>query len=461
MQVHSNFGGKIMKKLLAMLLAVSMLLVLVACSDDPEIPISPDDSSADSSNTGGDTTQNNPASTDPEEYQPDLEAKYGGAVGVGTETGVAYFDVLKVTSKQSNRMTLLEEKLEDGALPTFNYWTSVGGDWDKDEADIALESDPLEEYDEETEEADKNHVIAVNSDMTGAAAIIGETNWNYYQYSLKVLPANENSVINVYFCVQDENNYFVLSLGEESNTKADCYQVIDGVKATAAFKIGYTLSLEEWTPIGITVNKETIDIYLDGACKLSLFNPDFENQYYDYDGETVPSSITEAGYGAPGEGLTYFLVDPANVIHDGKGTWGNSTSNIATKAFDMDISTFYDCDEKAEYENTDDELVGIPGDGTFETSYVGAYLPEGVKLTHIRYAPRSDQAARMPGGIFQASVDGETWVDLYTIEDAPTAGDYATISVGDGETVYYYVRYVGASSCYGNVAEIEIWGYEA
>lgn len=451
-----------MKKLLAMLLAVSMLLVLASCGNDPDIPDVPNpDSGADSSNSGGDTTQNNQNTTDPEEYQPDLEAKYGGAVGIGTETGVAYFDLLKVSSKQSNRLTLLEEKFEGEALPTFNYWTSVGGDWDKDSADLTLAVDPSVEYKEDAEESTKNHVVAVNNEMTGAAAIIGEKQWNYYQYSLKVLPADENSVINVYFCVQDENNYFVLSLGENGNTKVDCYQVKDGVKESAAFKIGYTMSLEDWTPVGITVNREIIDIYLDGVCKLSLFNPEFENQYYDYTGETVPSSITEAGYGAPGEGLVYFPVAPENVLHDGKGTWGNSTSTIATMVFDMDMSTCYDCDENGEYENTDDELVGIPGDGTFETSYVGAYLPEGVKLTHIRYAPRSGYGSRMSGGIFQVSVDGETWVDVYTIDETPAEGDYATAKVGDGETVYYYVRYVGASGCYGNVAEIEIWGTAA
>lgn len=452
-----------MKKLLAMLLAVSMLLVLASCSNDPELPNVPNpDSGADSSNNAQDTSANQGGNTsDPEEYQPDLEAKFGGSVGIGTETGVAYFDVLKVVSKQSNRMTLLEEKIEGEALPTFNYWTSVGGDWDKDAADFTLAVDPIVEYKEDTEEADKNHVVAVNNEMTGAAATIGETSWNYYQYSLKVLPADENSVINVYFCVEDENNYFVLSLGENGNTKVDCYRVKDGVKESAAFKIGYTMSLEEWTPVGITVNREIIDIFIDGVLKLSLFNPEFENQYYDYTGETVPSSITEAGYGAPGEGLVYFPVLAENVLHDGKGTWGNNTSNIATMVFDMQMSTCYDCDENGEYENTDAELVGIPGDGTFESSYVGAYFPEGVKLTHIRYSPRSGYGSRMSGGKFQVSTDGENWVDVYTIDETPAEGDYATAKVSDGETVYNYVRYVGASGCYGNVAEIEIWGNAA
>lgn len=453
-----------MKKLLAMLLAVSMLLVLASCNDEPDIPVvDPNAGGADSTNNAGgnDTTADQGGEDEPEVYQPDLEAKYGGAVGVGTETGVAYFDNIKLISKQSNKMLLIDNKLEDGALPEFTYYTSVGGNWDKDAADITLAADPLEEYEEGTEESKKNHVVAVNSDGTGVFAVTGDTQWNYYQLSLKVLPADENSVVNIYFCVQDENNYFVLSLGENGNTQVDCYQVKDGVKATAAFKINCALALDAYTPVGITVDREIVDIYIDGNLKLSLFNPEFENQYYPYDGETVPSSITEAGYGAPGEGLLYFPVDPENVLHDGKGTWGNNVNNVATMAFDMSYSTYYDCDENGEYENTDAELVGTYGDGTFETAYVGAYIPEGVKITHIRYAPRADQTARMPGGIFQASVDGETWVDIYTIETAPTANDYATAKVGDGETVYYYVRYVSAAACYGNIAEIEVWGHAA
>lgn len=452
-----------MKKLLAMLLAVSMLLVLASCGgDEPELPVvDPNAGGSDSTNaSGNDTTAEQGGEDEPEVYQPDLEAKYGGAVGVGTETGVAYFDNIKVVSKQANKMALIDTKLEDGALPTFTYHTSVGGNWDKDAADITLVSDPLEEYEEGTEESKINHVISVNTDGTGVFAVTGESQWNYYQLSLRVLPADENSVVNVYFCVQDENNYFVLSLGEEGNTKADCYRVVDGVKETAAFKINCSLPLDAYTPVGITVEREIVDIYIDGALKLSLFNPEFENQYYEYNGETVPSSITEIGYGAPGEGLLYFPVDPENVLHDGKGTWGNSTSMLPTNAFDMQIGTAYDCDEGTEYENTDAELVGIYGDGTYTGAYVGAYLPEGVKLTHVRFAPRSGYGSRMTGAIIQVSDDGESWTDLYTISGSPVEGDYTTVKVADGETAYTYIRLSFPTGCYGNVAEIEFWGVE-
>ncbi len=451
-----------MKKLLAMILVISMLLVLAACGGEekpgPTPGPTPGTDTPSSGNAGGDTTVNNDKPDEPDEYQPDLDAKYGGMVGIGTETGVAYFDNIKLVSKQSNKMVLIDNKLEEGNLPEFTNHVSVGGNWDKDAADISIVVDPSEEYKEDTAEEKKNHVIAVNTDGTGVLAAMGEAQWNYYQYMAKVLPADENTVINLYFCMKDENNYFVLSLGENGNTQVDCYQVKDGVKETAAFKIKASLSLEEFTPIGITVDREIIDIYIDGALKLSLFNPDFENQYYEYKGEVEPSSITESGYGAPGAELVYFPVAPENVMHDGKGTWGNNLSNLATNVFDMNIATFYDCDEKEESETTPDELVGIAGDGTFATSYVGAYFENGIKLTHIRYAPRADQTSRLQGAILQVSEDGVTWTDLYTIDTAPTANDYATAKVSDGETAYKYIRLVGKTEGYGNIAELEFWG---
>ncbi len=450
-----------MKKLLAILLAASMLLVLAACDGGSSLPPPDTDGETGGDNAGNDTTANQGGTNTPDVpdvYTPDIEALYGGAIGIGVESGSAYFDTIKVQSRQSNRMTLIDDKLEE-ALPTFTNYVSVGGSWDKDAADITQVVDPTGEYDEETAEEEKNHVISVSSDGTGVFAALGETIWNHYQYTVKVLPADENSVINIYFCVKDEQNYFVLSLCEAGNTKADCYQVVNGEKKTAAFKVSSSLSLEAFTPVGITVNREIIDIYIDGSLKLSLFNPEFENQYYDYTGEIIPSSIADAGYGAPGEGLTYFQVAPENVIHDGKGTWGSNLNNIATMVFDMNISTYYDCDEKLEYADvTEDAECGIPGDGTFATAYVGAYFENGIKLTHIRYAPRADQVARMPGTVFQVSEDGVTWIDVFTVDTAPAAGDFATAKVGDGSTAYKYVRMVGASGCYGNVAEIELWG---
>jgi hypothetical protein len=182
----------------------------------------------------------------------------------------------------------------------------------------------------------------------------------------------------------------------------------------------------------------------------------YEPNMYPYEGDVIPASV-DWDWGAPDANSVYFVIDEANVIHDGKGTWNNTVDTVAPKAFDQDVDTFYDCDENLEYENTEEMNVGIAGDGTFETSYVGAKIDGGVVLTQIRWFPRKDYLARTVGGKFQASTDGETWVDLATIDEQPVGGDFVFVDINDS-TVYNYVRYVGPTEGFGNIAEIEIWG---
>ena len=189
-----------------------------------------------------------------------------------------------------------------------------------------------------------------------------------------------------------------------------------------------------------------------------------EENMYPYEGDIIPPSVEVDEYGAPDADSVYLAVDPANVIHDGKGTWQNTMSTVATVAFDLNVdsSNYYDCDEKNEYVNTEEEdAVGIPGDGSFETSYVGAYYEGGVYLRQIRYYGRADQLGRMVGGQFQASEDGENWVDIGDpIEFAPIAGICDILDVPEDlrTTAYKYVRYVGPTEGYGNLAELEFWG---
>lgn len=182
-----------------------------------------------------------------------------------------------------------------------------------------------------------------------------------------------------------------------------------------------------------------------------------EPNEYPYEGDVIPASISEWDWGAPDDKSIYFPVEEANVIHDGKGTWSNSVDTIASKVFDLDTTTFYDCDENLEFANTDAENIGIYGDGTFETGYVGAKIEGGVVLTQIRWYPRTGHTGRAVGGVFQASTDGETWVDLFTIETEPISGDFEFIDIDDS-TVYHYVRYVSPSQGFCNMSEIEIWG---
>lgn len=195
---------------------------------------------------------------------------------------------------------------------------------------------------------------------------------------------------------------------------------------------------------------------------------DYMEDFFPYDGKVIPDSIANHGWLAPDATSVFFYVDAQHVIHDGKGTWDNMTDRLPTNVFDMDAGTFYDCDESDSTQNNDAMNVGIPYSGTapFPTGYVGAYIEDGIYLTSIRWFGRAENPDRNAGGVFQASVDGETWVDLYTITRNSSCRDYEVIHTRDlpescAETLYHYVRYVSPESGFCNIAEIELWGRPA
>lgn len=195
---------------------------------------------------------------------------------------------------------------------------------------------------------------------------------------------------------------------------------------------------------------------------------EYLDDFYPYNGEVIPPSIASYGWGAPDGESVYFPVSPENVIHDGKGTWNNMTDRLPTCVFDGDVWTSYDCDEEDTTPNNADMNVGIPYDGEqpFPTGYVGAYFEDGITLTAIRWHGRAENPDRNAGGVFQASVDGKEWVDLYTIEQDSSCRDYENIHASDlpescTTTVYHYVRYVSPQNGFCNITEIEFWGKPA
>ncbi len=190
--------------------------------------------------------------------------------------------------------------------------------------------------------------------------------------------------------------------------------------------------------------------------------------FYPFEGNIVPDSVKNFGWLAPDATSEFIYVDASHVIHDGKGTWNNMTDRLPTNVFDMNAYTYYDCDETDETVNNEDMNVGIPYSGSepFPTGYVGAYIEDGIYLTEIRWFGRADNPDRNAGGVFQASVDGETWVDLYTIQYNSPCVDYMIVHPSDmpescATTVYHYVRYVSPVDGFCNISEIELWGRPA
>ena len=130
------------------------------------------------------------------------------------------------------------------------------------------------------------------------------------------------------------------------------------------------------------------------------------------------------------------------------GSYGNNTARTRDKVFDGDIASFYDA----------------AADGGWPGWDLGA---ERVwRLAHLRFVPRESLPARMVNGKFQiASVsDGvDTFVSpetLVTVAAQPPTGVYTTVSIQLDKRLRY-VRYLPPTGGWGNIAELEVYGYDA
>lgn len=123
----------------------------------------------------------------------------------------------------------------------------------------------------------------------------------------------------------------------------------------------------------------------------------------------------------------------------GSAPWNNS-ADTADKVADGDASTFFD---------------GVSG------GWVEIDLGKSRSFDVFAFAPRAGFEARMLGGRFYGSDDGENWKEIYTVSTSPAAGmNYIFL---DSELKYRYLRYdVEHASEYGgeglaNIAEIGLY----
>lgn len=127
---------------------------------------------------------------------------------------------------------------------------------------------------------------------------------------------------------------------------------------------------------------------------------------------------------------------PGTVI----GSSGSWNGNTISKAFDSNLSTYYDA-------------TNASGD------WAGLDLGSGKIIKGIRYCPRPGLGYRMVGGQFQgANVANFSSgvVTLYTIMSAPPEGAF-TAQALTNTTAFRYVRYIGPANGYCNVAEVEFY----
>jgi fibronectin type 3 domain-containing protein len=133
-------------------------------------------------------------------------------------------------------------------------------------------------------------------------------------------------------------------------------------------------------------------------------------------------------------------VDLTGSITGTAGSYNNQGNTVAN-AFDGNLNSYFDAPT---------------GNGDF----AGLALAAPAAITQIQYAPRPGWAARMVGGVFQASSTSDfssNVVTLYTITAAPTVGVLTNQLVSPSGT-YQYLRYLAPAGSFGDVAELEFDG---
>lgn len=124
------------------------------------------------------------------------------------------------------------------------------------------------------------------------------------------------------------------------------------------------------------------------------------------------------------------------------GSWANSGNTIA-KVFDNNVNTFYDA-------------ANATGD------WAGLDFGAGVSnvIGQINYWPRTNNASRMLGGVFQGD-NSPTFpnpVTLYTITTTPPdAQQVVTSQTITNTKAFRYVRYLGPPNGWCNVAEVQFF----
>jgi hypothetical protein len=143
--------------------------------------------------------------------------------------------------------------------------------------------------------------------------------------------------------------------------------------------------------------------------------------------------------------ITINRVDPRELLATGTviGTNGSYLNNPAWdkfKVFDGDLTSFYDA-------------ANASGD------WAGLDMGSPKQITRIKYAPRSPWPSRMVGGQFQGSNTADFSsgvVTFFTVPSAPPTGVLSQVMVNNTGT-YRYVRYIGPTDGWCNVAEVEFY----
>ncbi|HWD80781.1 MAG TPA: putative Ig domain-containing protein, partial [Kribbella sp.] len=168
--------------------------------------------------------------------------------------------------------------------------------------------------------------------------------------------------------------------------------------------------------------------------------------YVDADGKTGPTA-----YGTTDGSKLYIAGDPAHFIDVAKvatvtasdkqwpGT-GLGADKVGYLLFDRDPDTYGDLNS---------------GPGAYYLLDFGAHAT--VQPEEVLFLPRASHPQRANGTVVQASNDGQTWTDLTTALTGAVANTWSDQRTS-GETHYRYLRIYNATSWFGDLSEVELYG---
>jgi alpha-L-fucosidase 2 len=124
----------------------------------------------------------------------------------------------------------------------------------------------------------------------------------------------------------------------------------------------------------------------------------------------------------------------------------NNAGNTISNVFDYNLNTFFDG----------------PNSSNGNGCWVGLDFGAGVSniVAQINYCPRSGFESRMVGGLFQGAnrLDFSDAVTLSTVGAQPATGVF-TQGFSTNTSAFRYVRYLSPNGGWGNVAELQFFGY--
>lgn len=153
----------------------------------------------------------------------------------------------------------------------------------------------------------------------------------------------------------------------------------------------------------------------------------------------VVSALNSAGQSASSAQVSVTMpVKLTGTIIGTPGSW-NNLGNTITNVFDNDLATYFDGPDAS-------------GD------WAGLDLGTSNVITWINYCPRPTFGSRMTNGVFQGANDPNFTapVTLFTITAVPPDGVFTSQAITDTGS-YRYVRYLGPSNGYCNVAEVAFY----